>query len=123
MTIRSLTPLISVASVPASIEFYSKLGFTVGNTFTQQGATEPTWASLESGNGAALMLGKADGPIAAAQQQGVVLYLYADNVAATQTALAEAGILVGEIRTEFYAPGGEFRVVDPDGYVLMITHT
>jgi predicted enzyme related to lactoylglutathione lyase len=122
VTIRSLTPLVSVTSVPASIEFYSKLGFAVGNTFTQQGAPEPTWAWLESGDGAALMLGRADEPIDAAQQ-GVVLYLYVVDVAATQTALAEAGVAVGEIRTEFYAPGGEFRVVDPDGHVLMITHT
>jgi hypothetical protein len=33
---------------------------------------------------------------------------------------AGGGIDVGEIEYPFYMPAGEFRVVDPDGYVLLV---
>ena len=32
----------------------------------------------------------------------------------------DAGVAGGEIKSPFYAPRGEFRVEDPDGYVLMV---
>jgi len=68
------------------------------------------------------MLAAADKPVVADQQR-VLFYLYTDDVAAAQAALASAGLSPGEISTPFYAPRGEFKVVDPDGYVLMVTHT
>jgi catechol 2,3-dioxygenase-like lactoylglutathione lyase family enzyme len=120
--IRALVPFAQVASVPASIEFYKKLGFEVGNTFTPDGATEPSWAWLESDSAASLMLGKASHPVDAAQQ-AVLFYLYVDDVAAKHAELAAAGVRGGDIDHPFYAERGEFRVVDPDGYTLMITHT
>ena len=55
--------------------------------------------------------------------QAVLFYLYCSDVAAFRTMLMEAGVEVGPINSPFYAPRGEFRVVDPDGYVLMVTHT
>jgi len=33
-----------------------------------------------------------------------------------------AGVVAGEMTYPFYRPKGEFRVSDPDGYVLMVTH-
>ena len=80
VTVRTLAPLAHVTSVPASIEFYRKLGFEVGNTFTPQGAPEPQWASLNSNGGAWLMIGKAGHPIDTARQN-VFFYLYVDVVA------------------------------------------
>jgi len=44
-------------------------------------------------------------------------------VAAARTSLVNAGLDPGEIMTPFYAPRGEFELRDPDGYVLMISHT
>jgi hypothetical protein len=120
--IRALVPFAQVASVPVSIEFYKKLGFEVGNTFTPDGASEPSWAWLESDSSASLMLGKASHPVDAAQQ-AVLFYLYVDDVAAKHAELAAAGVKGGDIDHPFYAERGEFRVVDPDGYTLMITHT
>jgi catechol 2,3-dioxygenase-like lactoylglutathione lyase family enzyme len=120
--IRALVPFAHVASVPASIEFYTKLGFEVGNTFTPDGASEPSWAWLESDSAASLMLAKAGHPVDAAQQ-AVLFYLYVDDVAAMHAELAAAGLRGGDINHPFYAERGEFRVVDPDGYTLMITHT
>ena len=121
MQTRLLVPMTSVSDVERSIEFYKHLGFEVGNTFAADNATKPTWAWLES-NGAQLMLAAADEPIVPDQQR-ILFYLYTDDVQAAQAQLADAGLSPGPITTPFYAPRGEFQLVDPDGYVLMITHT
>jgi hypothetical protein len=119
--VRAITALAHVQSMPASIAFYEKIGFRVANTFVPPAATEPTWAWLESG-AASLMISKATAPIIA-EQQGVLFYLYVDVVADKHAELVADGVVVGEITYPFYNAKGEFRVTDPDGYVLMITHT
>ena len=118
--IRSLVPFVHVRDVPASIAFYERLGFRVGHTFAPDGASEPAWAWMHI-NEAQLMLARATAPIDP-EQQAVFFYVYVDDVDATHAALRDVGIEVGEIRYEFYAPKGEFRVTDPDGYGLMFTH-
>ncbi|HEU5251146.1 MAG TPA: VOC family protein [Thermoanaerobaculia bacterium] len=119
--VRSLVAMAHVLDVSRSIEFYRKLGFEVGNTFTPDGAAEPTWVWLRR-NEAHLMLAKASHPVDAAVQ-AVLFYVYCDDVPAMRAALEMAHIDVGAIQYPFYAPRGEFRATDPDGYVLMITHT
>jgi hypothetical protein len=52
----------------------------------------------------------------------VLFYLYVEVVATAREALSAAGLEPGPVTTPFYAPRGEFRLVDPDGYCLMITH-
>lgn len=116
----NLVPFVHVADVERSIDFYGNLGFVVGNTFVPEGATSPAWAWLDSGR-AKLMLARADEPIDNTKQ-GVLFYAYCGDVPATHAALEKAGVSVGPIRTEFYAPKGEFRMEDPDGYVVMMTH-
>lgn len=117
---RNLTPIAAVRNVTASIAFYRTLGFEVGNTFTPDGDSEPSWAWLTSG-GAQLMIARAEELIAS--EHAVIFYLYCDDVAAKRAELAAAGVAVGEIAYPFYAPRGEFRVNDPDDYTLMVTHT
>ena len=112
--------MVFVADVERSIEFYRHLGFEVGNTFADE-APKPTWAWLYSGD-AQLMLAAASHPVIA-EQQRVLFYIYTDDVSAARASLDEAGLGPGEITTPFYAPRGEFRLVDPDGYVVKITHT
>lgn len=121
MKTRQLVPMVSVADVERSIEFYAKLGFEVGNTFSEEGATKPSWAWLYSDR-AQLMLTAAEEPVVA-EQQRVLFYIYTDDVAAARASVAEAGLNPGPITTPFYAPRGEFQLVDPDGYVVMVTHT
>jgi len=121
MTARSLVPFAHVADVPRSIAFYRLLGFTVNNTFAPAGQTDPSWAWLASG-GAQLMVAKADRPLTP-EAGGVLFYVYVDDVAGAREALESDGVAVGPIACPFYSPRGEFRVTDPDGYVLMITHT
>jgi predicted enzyme related to lactoylglutathione lyase len=119
--LRSLTPLAQVADVARSIRFYELLGFTVRNTFTPEDNTTATWAWLTS-DGADLMVGQAEVPLAA-RHQPVLFYLYCDDVDGMYAHLKTVGIEVGPITKPFYAPRGEFGVTDPDGYVIMVTHT
>ena len=118
--ITSLVPMLSVADVERSIEFYSHLGFEVGNTFAAEGGTKPSWAWLQSGD-AQLMLSGASEPTTA--KHTVLFYVYTQDVAAARTSLVHAGLNPGDITTPFYAPRGEFELIDPDGYVVMVTHT
>lgn len=113
--------MLFVQSVSRSIEFYAKLGFEVGNTFKPDEQPEPTWAWLKSG-GAHVMFAKASHPIIA-EQQGLIIYVYCEAVATFRSALQAAGVEVGEITYPFYSPRGEFRVKDPDGYDIEISHT
>jgi predicted enzyme related to lactoylglutathione lyase len=116
-----LVPMAKVMSVARSIEFYKKLGFVAGNTVTEDDGHDPVWAWLES-DGAQLMLAQADDAVVASQQ-AVLFYLYCEDVAAMRDQLTGTGVAAGEIEFPEYAPRGEFRIEDPDGYVLMVTHT
>ena len=118
---RFLVPLVHVKSVPTSIAFYRRLGFEVEKTFTPSEQTEPSWANLRSDR-AQLMVTRADEPVSPSQQ-AVLFYSYCDDVPALREHLIAEGIETGQIQYPFYAPRGEFRIQDPDGYVIMITHT
>jgi hypothetical protein len=115
---RSLVAFAHVASVERSIKFYADLGFKVLNTVIPEGQTAPVWAWLESEK-ANLMVGLASGPIDASQQ-AILFYLYFDDIKQTHAALAERHHSPGDIKYPFYMPGGECRLEDPDGYVLML---
>ncbi len=117
---RKLTPLAFVADVARSITFYRQLGFTPRNSVTRPGSEELTWAWLASGD-AVLMVARASDPVEP-DRQAVLFYLYVDDVITAHQALAAAGAEVGPVATPFYAPQGEFRLTDPDGYCLMISH-
>jgi hypothetical protein len=54
------------------------------------------------------------------ERQGVLFYLYSSNLAALRDQLLVAGIEAGEIEDGSPGPRQEMRVVDPDGYVLMV---
>lgn len=120
MPIRALVPYAFVQSVPASIDFYSKIGFTAAKTFTPPGGGEPSWAWLQSGD-AALMIERASHPIVASEQ-AVILVLYVEDVLIKHSELQSAGVSVGPIERPFDSPNGKFRLTDPDGYDLTIRH-
>jgi hypothetical protein len=122
MELKSLVPMAFVHSVTRSIEFYRQLGFEEGNRHTPDGQGEPVWAWLQSKGGAQLMVARASHPVEA-DKQAVLFYAYCPDVAAFRDQLVAAGVDAGPITRPFYAPRGEFRVIDPDGYVVMITHT
>jgi predicted enzyme related to lactoylglutathione lyase len=107
--------------VGRSVAFYQQLGFSLVNELVPDGAAEPTWAYLEAGK-AQLMVGLAGEPVIS-EQQAVLFYLYVDDVAAVHAQWTDEGLSAGPISYPFYCPKGEFRLVDPDGYCLMIAHT
>jgi predicted enzyme related to lactoylglutathione lyase len=106
--LRSVVAMAHVKSVPTSIEFYKKLGFEIGNTFTPNDTDEITWAWLESDQ-AQFMITKADEPVIASQQ-AVLFYIYCDDVLAKRAELEQAGLSPAAVRYPFYSPRGEFRV-------------
>lgn len=55
--------------------------------------------------------------------QKLVLYLYATNVVALREELVHAGQSPGPIRYPDYLPNGEFQLLDPDGYSVMIAQS
>ena len=112
--------MISVTDIERSIEFYRHLGFEVGDTFQPEGATKPSWAWLHSGQ-AQLMLSAATEPVV--NKHSVLFYAHTEDVDAAYASLVEANLNPGAIAKPFYAPRGEFKTVDPDGYVVMVTHT
>lgn len=120
MSIQAVTAMLHVHHVPRTIAFYERLGFRVANTHTPDGLSEPVWAWLTSG-AAHLMVARAGEPVDPARQ-AVLFYLYCRDVPAFRAALNERGVAAGPIAYPFYSPKGEFRVTDPDGYVLMISH-
>src|SRR5215213_8789191 len=120
MQSRRLVPMAFVADVPRAIAFYAKLGLAPDTTHTGDGESVPQWAYLSCGD-AQLMVAKASDPVIPSQQ-AILFYIYCDDVDAAHAEVSAAGIDVSAITKPFYAPKGEFRITDPDGYVIMITH-
>lgn len=111
-----LVPFVHVRDVTASVAFYGLLGFDVTEEYRPRDSL--LWAALSSGN-AELMLARHDGPIDAARQ-GVLFYLYSDDLAGLREHLRANGATPSEIADGSPGPSEEMRVDDPDGYCLMI---
>jgi uncharacterized glyoxalase superfamily protein PhnB len=116
--VESLIPFVHVRDVGRSIAFYYHLGFVVTSVYKYRGS--PAWAELRS-EGALLMLSTGE-PIDQADQ-GILFYLYSNNLAALRRQLLAAGIDAGEIVDGTPGPREQLQVTDPDGYVLMIAQT
>ncbi len=120
MRLRNLVPMAYVKDVRASIAFYAMLGLECVDTVMIDASDEIAWACLEAGD-AALMLALASDAVVPSQQ-AILFYLYVDEVEAAHRQLVRAGLVVSQISYPIYCPDGEFRLIDPDGYCLMITH-
>jgi ketosteroid isomerase-like protein len=110
-----LVPFVHVHDVARSVRFYETLGFDVIGTHEHDGRLD--WASLRSGD-AQLML--AAGHEIEPAVQGVLFYLFSPDIAGLRETLLRAGIAVTPIADGSPGPEQEMRVVDPDGYCLMI---
>ncbi len=132
-SISHVIPFAHVADVEHSSRFYEALGLQRGNTVTR--GDRLVWAELRSGS-ARLMLAAASGTIRA-EEQAVLFYMYTNDVTAIRDRLIEFGAesgsayrggafpkhpkgMVFEVSRPDYMPGGEIRVHDPDGYVVLI---
>jgi catechol 2,3-dioxygenase-like lactoylglutathione lyase family enzyme len=107
-----LIPMLPVASVPASVAFYEKLGFEVERRNDDWG-----WAMLRFDE-CRLMLDRSinvppDAPRAS------VLYLYPEDIVAYHEQVKKAGLTIPDLDVTFYGMT-EFRIDDPDGNRLWI---
>jgi uncharacterized glyoxalase superfamily protein PhnB len=116
VTVGRLTPFVQVRDVAASVEFYRRLGFSPLAGHRPHGPL--AFAALRAGD-AELMLRLADEPVDAAGQ-GVLFYLYADDLDALRQQLQAHGAAPSEITDGSPGPRREMRLDDPDGYCLMI---
>lgn len=112
MKMTRLIPMLPVRSMPASVAFYQKLGFSV-----EQRKDEWRWAMLCFGE-CRLMVDESIN-IHPPQPRTSVLYLYPDDIAAYHKQLREHGLEIPELETSFYGMT-EFRMDDPDGNRLWI---
>lgn len=112
MKMTRLVPMLPVRSVPASIEFYRKLGFGVERQVEGWG-----WAMLVFGD-CRLMLDQSINTHPPAPRQSVV-YLYPDDVAEYHRQVRANGLSVPDLDVTFYGMT-EFRIDDPDGNRLWI---
>lgn len=134
MTVARLVPFVHVADVEDSLAFYALLGFSPENMM-RDAHDRAFWALANSGE-AEIMLARASGPVDA-EQQAVLFYMYSDDIAGLREHLLANGLRDGGVysgasspddgpRTVFavqprdYMKGGEMRITDPDGYVILV---
>lgn len=112
MRMTRLIPMLPVKSMPASIDFYQKLGFRV-----EQRRDEWGWAMLRFDE-CRLMLDESINAGAQARRQSV-LYLYPENIADYHRQARNNGLDIPDLDETFYGMT-EFRIDDPDGNPLWI---
>jgi hypothetical protein len=132
--VNRLVPFVHVADVEASLAFYALLGFAPQNIMKDVRG-RASWALAQSAK-AEIMLARADGPVDA-EQQAVLFYMYSTDIAGVRRHLLENGLrdggvyhgvkglndrpgMVFEVAHRDYMPGGEVRIADPDGYIILI---
>jgi len=112
MSLNRLVPMQPVASMPASVVFYEKLGFVVESRNDEWG-----WAMLRCGE-VQLMLDQSIN-----HHPGIpriaVLYLYPENLQEFHRRARDNGLILPELETTFYGMT-EFRMEDLDGNRLWI---
>ena len=109
---KRLIPMLPVKSMPASVEFYQKLGFSVEQREDAWG-----WAMLRYDDCRMMVDQSINGHPDAARE--AVVYLYPDDVVTYHQQVRAAGLSVPELNITFYGMR-EFRVDDPDGNRLWI---
>ena len=107
-----LIPMLPVRSMPASVAFYQKLGFSIEQRNDHWG-----WAML-CFDECRVMLDQSINHHPEAPRQSVI-YLYPDNIEEYHRQVQAAGIVAPNLDHTFYGLT-EFRIDDPDGNRLWI---
>ncbi|HXE30715.1 MAG TPA: VOC family protein [Terriglobales bacterium] len=123
-----IVAMVRVADVTASASFYQHLGFAVGNAVPREAPPfhwvwlyqpkAPNWKT-----GANLMLVAEEDPNTGSRAHTVLFYLYARDLKSLRDELLAKGLGAGEISYPEYLRAGEFCLLDPDGYTLMIAQS
>ena len=111
------TPMLHVAEIERSIQFYGALGFTTVDT----DRCKPLgWARLHCEAGAVMFL-RAEEPVDTSKLP-LLLYMYTPDLTGLRAQLLAQGIDAPAISYPGYMPSGELRLADPDGYVVLVAH-
>ena len=112
MKMQCAIPMLPVGHMPASVEFYGKLGFAV-----EKRNDEWRWAMLALDDCRLMVDESINQPPDAPRTS--VIYLYPDDLFAYHRELRRRGLDVPSISHPFYGMS-EFRIEDPDGNRLWI---
>jgi hypothetical protein len=111
------TPMLHVMEIERSLGFYELLGFV---TIDTDGGKPLGWARMHC-EGGALMFLRAEHAVDPAVQ-GILLYMYSLDLTALRAELQTSGVSVPHIGYPEYMASGEMRLVDPDGYSVIVAH-
>jgi catechol 2,3-dioxygenase-like lactoylglutathione lyase family enzyme len=111
MKMDRVIPMLAVRHMPASVEFYQKLGFAVERRRDDWG-----WAMLRFDE-CRLMVDQSINERGAPRLG--VLYLYPDDIVEYHQHVRRNGLVIPDLDTTFYGMT-EFRLDDPDGNRLWI---
>lgn len=112
MKMNRLIPMLPVADIGRSIEFYEKLGFSI-----ESRRDEWRWAMLVFGD-CRIMVDQSINVHPGTPRSGV-LYLYPDDIVEYHQQVRATGLEIPDLETTFYGLT-EFRLDDPDGNRLWI---
>ena len=112
MKLTRLIPMLPVRSMPASVEFYRKLGFAV-----EQRDDGWHWAMLACGE-CRVMLDESINSHPGVPRASV-LYFYPDDIHGYHAQARANGLEVPDLEQTFYDMT-EFRIDDPDGNRLWV---
>ena len=112
MKMNRLIPMLPVKSMPESVAFYQKLGFSI-----EQRNDDWRWAMLRFDE-CRLMLDESINAHPDAPRSSVI-YLYPDDISAFHEQVRRNGLSVPGLEVTFYGMT-EFRIEDPDGNRLWI---
>lgn len=124
-TLTSMTPLLCVSNIRASLDFYSKLGFEkiAEHSAPQAGAisTLADWISIRR-NDVVIMLQQTDHANPATARNAGGLYITTDDVTTLHRSFHEAGLTTTDLADK---PGGgkEFSLTDPNGWKLSFSQS
>jgi uncharacterized glyoxalase superfamily protein PhnB len=107
MKMKRLVPMLPVRSMPSSVEFYQRLGFSAERRNDEWG-----WAMLRLDE-CRVMVDQSIALHPGAPRQAV-LYLYPEDIAAYHRQVRSNGVDVPDLEVTFYGMT-EFRLADPDG--------
>jgi uncharacterized glyoxalase superfamily protein PhnB len=117
LTVRQLKPLLAVADIQRSVEFYrDRLGFSLTGEAENEG--KMFWCSMERG-GSAIMLQQAedeDGP-AEGRGRGISFYFICDDADAIYAELTSRGLHLSPPSIAYYGMK-QVVVPEPDGYYI-----
>lgn len=112
MKMNRLIPMVPVKSMPASVAFYEKLGFTVERREDGWG-----WAMLRFDE-CRVMVDQSIN-VHRGEARDAVLYLYPESIVEYHEQLRRNGVAVPDLDVTFYGMT-EMRIDDPDGNRLWI---